>query len=121
MIKGLGTDILKVSRFKKVLDKHTKKFTNRLFTDEELNYSNQHQDNVLHLVGRFCAKEAVSKALGTGIGEHLSFKDIHIRNNASGKPFVELSSKAKKRFNDPKIEISISHCKEYATAIAIWH
>jgi holo-[acyl-carrier protein] synthase len=121
MIKGLGTDILKVSRFKNVLDKHPNRLVRRLFTDEEREYSSRFNDKILHLAGRFCAKEAVSKALGTGFGEQLSFKDIWIVNDPNGKPIVFLSNRAKKKFQDPQIEVSISHCKEYATATAIWY
>ena len=121
MIKGLGTDILKVSRFKRVLDKHPQRFLKRLFTQEEQDYANRFKDRIIHLAGRFCAKEAVSKALGTGFGEKLSFADIRIENDPQGRPVVFLSNRANKMFQDPQIEISISHCKDYATATAIWY
>lgn len=120
MIKGLGTDILEISRFRKVLERHSEKLIKRLFTKEEKRYANKFKDHSQHLAGRFCAKEAVSKALGIGFGEHLSFQDICIQNDPHGKPLVILSKRVLQRFNNPQIEISISHCKEYATAIAIW-
>lgn len=120
MIKGLGTDIVEVSRFRKVLEKHPERFIKRLFTAEERSYANQYKDSVVHLTGRFSAKEAIAKALGTGFGKELSFQDISIVHDGKGKPIVQLSSKAKKQFSNPLIEVSISHCKEYASATAIW-
>lgn len=68
-----------------------------------------------HLSGRFAAKEAVSKALGTGFGKDLSFLDIEISHDERGKPVVTLFRK----FSHEKVLLSISHCKEYATATAI--
>lgn len=120
MIKGLGTDIIEVSRFRKVLEKHPERFANRIFTPEERNYAKKYKNSVVHLTGRFSAKEAVAKALGTGFGKELSFQDISIIHDGKGKPTVQLSSKAKKQFSNPLIEVSISHCKEYATATAVW-
>ena len=119
-IKGLGTDILKVSRFEKVLKKHSTRFLKRLFSSEETDYCNQYKDRVQHLAGRFSAKEAVSKALGCGFGKKLSFQDIIIENNTEGKPVVRFSKRVIEQFNNPQIEVSISHCVEYTTATAVW-
>lgn len=121
MIKGLGTDILEISRLKKVLQKHPHRFISRLFSSKEALYCQKFKDPHIHLAGRFCAKEAISKALGCGFGKELSFKDIEIENDLRGKPTVKFSKKANHHFGNPKIEISISHCNDYATATAIWY
>lgn len=120
MIKGIGTDILEISRFKEVLEKHTERFIRRVYTEDEYNYSMKHKDRMPHLAVRFSAKEAVAKALGCGIGKDLSFQDIIIEKEPSGKPVVRFSEKANEKFKNPRIEISMSHCQKYATATAIW-
>ena len=70
--------------------------------------------------GRFAAKEAVVKALGTGLAKGVEWLDIEILNDDQGKPCVNFSSKAKLLFQQPPVHVSISHCHEYATATAIW-
>lgn len=120
MIKGIGTDILEVHRFKKLMLKHPERFLSRLFTEKEQQYCKKYKDCERHFTGRFAAKEAVAKALGCGFGAQLRFKDISIVNNELGKPIVELSDEVKERFDDPKIEISVSHCQSFATATAIY-
>lgn len=120
MIKGIGTDIIEISRFKALMDRHPKRFLERLFTQEEREYCLKFRDNEKHFTGRFSAKEAVSKALGSGFGAKLSYQDISIINNEAGKPIVLLSEEAKKTFDNPNIELSLSHCESFATATAIW-
>jgi len=68
MIKGIGTDIIEINRFKALMDRHPKRFLERLFTQKECDYCNKFQDNEKHFTGRFSAKEAVAKALGCGFG-----------------------------------------------------
>lgn len=117
---GLGTDILEVERFRKVLTEHGEKFLQRLFTEKERGYCMQQKDSTLRFAGRFAAKEAISKAFGTGFGEQLSWQDIEILPNHLGRPSVTFSEKAKEIFGySPTILLSISHCHEYATATAI--
>lgn len=120
MIKGIGTDILEVSRFESVIHKRGQKFLEKIFHPEELKYCYKFKDAEVRLAARFSAKEAISKALGTGFGNTLSFQDIEIKNDDAGKPVVFLSSQAKKQFNDPQILLSISHCKQVVTAVAVW-
>ena len=120
MIQGLGTDILEIDRFNRVMLKHSTRFAKRIFSDEEYEYCLKYKDPTPHLAARFSAKEAVAKALGCGIGKDLAFKDIFIERTKSGKPTVRFSEKAQKNFKDPKVELSISHCEKYVTATAIW-
>lgn len=119
MAKGLGTDIIEIKRIEKIIFKYGQKFLDRLFTKTEQRYCLRHKKSSQHFAGRFAAKEAIVKALGTGINKQINWLDIEIKNDNHGKPLVELSSALKQQFNVPRFLISISHSKEYATAVAI--
>lgn len=112
----IGIDIEEVNRF---INK-SEAFYIKIFTDQEIKYAKSYSYPEQHFAGMFCAKEAVMKALGCGAGR-VSFSDIEIcRHN--GKPFVVLYNTALqffKNLNLNKIEISISHTKQYATAMCI--
>jgi holo-[acyl-carrier protein] synthase len=118
-IFGIGTDILEIERFEAVLDEHGERFIEKLFTPDEIAYCKKFKDPKERFTARFCAKEAIAKALGTGFGEHLRFHDIEILNEESGKPFVKLSKSVLRRFRFPNVFISISHTKTSAVAIAV--
>jgi holo-[acyl-carrier protein] synthase len=120
MILGVGSDIIEVSRIEKSIQRYQKKFLDRIFTENEQSYCLRHKDAQRHFAGRFAAKEAIVKALGTGISKSISWLDIEISNDPLGKPLVTFSSHVKEEFHDPSIHISISHCKEYAVAFAVW-
>ncbi len=107
MIFGVGCDIIKVARIASLIEKVGDKFLNRIYTKAEV-------DAGLKLLGeqrnnffakRFAAKEAVSKALGTGIGEKISFLDIEITNDANGKPLAKLEPDHLKQY---KIHLSLA-------------
>ena len=115
-MKGLGTDIIEIERIKNAYIRYGKKFLDRIYTPREQLYCLSHKNPAEHLAVRFAAKEAVAKAMGTGFQKGLSFLDIEIINNQDGKPEVVLSNQCS-YFNSP-ILISLSHCKEYALALA---
>ncbi len=119
MLQGLGTDIIEISRIEKVIDRYGQKFLDRIFTQHEQNYCLKHKMSSRHFAGRFAAKESIAKALGTGIGKEIHWTEIEIVNDASGKPEVRLSPRAASHFGNPQCYLSISHCKEYASAVAI--
>lgn len=120
MILGLGSDIIEIRRIEESLERHGKRFLDRVFTISEQDYCLRYRDSFRHFAGRFAAKESIVKALGTGISSSVSWLDMEILNDAQGKPTVEFSLKVKEEFHDPRIQISISHCKEYAMAVALW-
>lgn len=120
MIYGIGTDIIEISRIANNIERHNNHFLDRLFTKPEQDYCNKYKDSATHFAGRFAAKEAIVKALGTGFGESVSWLDLEILNDATGKPFLVSSERLNGLFNHPNIIITISHCKNYATAFAIW-
>ena len=119
-ILGIGTDIIEIDRIRKSIENHGYRLLARLFTTKEQDYCLKYKDPIPHFAGRFSAKEAIVKALGTGFGEHASWLDIEILNDSHGKPEVHLSSSINERLRNPRLLISISHCQEYVTATAIW-
>lgn len=118
-ILGLGNDIIEVARIEAILARHGQHFLDKLFTLDEQTYCLKHQDAARHLAGRFAAKEAVVKAIGTGFREGTGWLDIEILNNDEGKPVVHLSKALKELLGNLEVLISISHCKEYASAVAL--
>ena len=118
-IYGIGTDIISVDRIKKSLK--NKSFLNRLFCKEEISKCNKLINSYNCYAKRFAAKEAFSKALGTGISNGINFNEIIIMNEKNGKPFIKLKGKTmqkiKKKFNKkPTIALSLSDEKKYAVA-----
>ncbi len=119
-ILGIGNDIIEIIRIKKNIEKYKNHFLDRLFTKKEQEYCTKFKQSEACFSGRFAAKEAIAKAFGEGFGKHIHFLDIEILNNEKGKPEVFLSKNLREHFNEPKVHLSISHCKKYATAVAIW-
>lgn len=116
MIKGIGCDIISKDRIKKTVEKWGTKFLNRVFTSKELeNAISRKQGYYSYLAKRFAAKEAISKALKTGIGSTLSFKECEILNDNMGAPIVHFLKKGM----DFKVHISLSDEQEYAQAFVI--
>lgn len=120
MAKGIGNDILEIERMRGSVDRHGQHFINRIFTQKEQDYCYKFQDPIPHFAGRFSAKEAIAKALGTGFGAHLNWHDIEILNDDLGKPIVLFSDAAKQKFNHPHVLVSISHSQTQAIAVALW-
>lgn len=118
--QGLGNDIIEIERIRLSIERHGQHFLNRLFTQNEQDYCYKFKDPVPHFAGRFAAKEAIAKALGTGFGTEVSWHDVEILGDEQGKPIVHLSEAAKRHFNNPRILVSISHSTSHATAVALW-
>ena len=124
---GVGTDIIQVNRLKKSLNK--KPFLSRIYSKEEIIKCKRSKINSNCFAKRFAAKEAFSKALGTGISKGINFNEIVILNEKSGKPYIKLINKTKKIVERKlkkkiyKISLSIADEKDYAVAfvtISIW-
>ena len=114
-----GIDVVSISRVKKLYLRYGGRFLKRIFTEEELIICLKRKDPTPCLAGRFCAKEAFMKALGTGARKGVTFSQIGIVREKSGKPVLNLKGKAKKLLGKRKAEISITHGKDIAAAIAI--
>ncbi len=120
MIIGVGTDIVEIRRIKDAIDTNNK-FLEKIFTTTELDYLTSRNLRPEYVAGRFAAKEAVAKALGTGF-RGFDFKDIEIDRTTLGKPIVILKGKAKliaKKEGKYNIHLSISHGQDSAIAYAI--
>lgn len=115
---GIGTDLVEIERIKKSIERQGEHLLRRLFTEKEIAYCQKFRESHERFAARFAAKEAIAKALGTGLGKDLQWLDLEILNDSSGKPYVDLSKSAKKRFSNPKILLSISHSKTHAIAVA---
>ena len=120
-LNGIGCDIIEIYRISQAIERYGNRFLERIFTQSEIDYAFRFRHSDAILAGRFAAKEAISKALGTGIGEVAGWKDIEIIKDSLGKPVVQLSDHLNKRFKNPQILISISHSKDNAIATAIWY
>ena len=119
MITGIGNDITECARIRAAAEKHGQAFLDHLLTPREQAES---RNAVSYYAGRWAAKEALSKALGCGIGAGCAFTDIEILDNAAGRPEDMLSGAAQKtadRIGAARIHVSISHEREYAVAMAI--
>ena len=112
----IGVDLVKIERVTKNIEKQRERFLNKIFTPLEISSAG----NAKSVAGKWAAKEAVAKALGSGIkpSKNLSFKDIEIKKTETGAPYALLSEKATKEFGVKKVHISISHDGEYAVAAA---
>lgn len=99
MIIGVGTDILKISRIENAFNKHGDRFSKRVLCPTELDIFKNKNKSISFLAKRFSAKEAASKALGTGIGL-ISWQDFEVKNDSFGAPIIELTGGAKKRMKE---------------------
>ena len=108
----VGTDIVNISRVAKSIDKFGDRFIEKFLNKEEIEIANK----IESIAGFWAAKEAVSKALGCGIGKELSFHDIFIEKNSKGAPLFTIKSD---KFNILESSLSISHENEYAIAVVV--
>ena len=120
MIVGIGNDIIEIERIEKAISKEG--FKDKIYTQRELENIKKRGNRAETYAGVFSAKEAISKAIGTGVRE-FSLTDLEILNDDLGKPYVVVSEKLdkiiKSKKGDYQIEISISHSKKYAIAMTI--
>lgn len=116
MIRGIGTDIVEISRIEKSLN--NPRFLDRNFTDKENEYFNNKKLMQESVASCFAAKEAFLKAIGTGFLD-VSIKDIEVLHNDMGKPYIVIYNKLKDVVGEGKIHLSMSHSKEYATAVVV--
>lgn len=119
MIIGIGTDIIEIDRIKVAIER-TPSFLSKAFTEKEIELFKAKEMRVETIAGNFAAKEALSKALGTGFRGY-SLQDFEILRDQLGKPIVNISKKARQKIGDRvlNINISISHNKSNAIAFAI--
>lgn len=121
-ILGIGTDIIECVRIAKMIERHGEIFVDRVYTQNEILYCSTRKAATQHYAGRWAAKEAVLKALGTGWANGIKWTDIEVRNEPGGRPKIALSGVAAetaKNLGIREVLISISHCRSHATAYAL--
>jgi holo-[acyl-carrier protein] synthase len=121
-IVGIGTDIVECLRIGRMIERHGELFLTRVYTEREIRYCQARKHATEHFAGRWAAKEAILKCLGTGWRQGLCWTDIEIRNDPAGQPHVRMCAGAKdqaQRLRISDILITISHCRAYATAYAL--
>jgi holo-[acyl-carrier protein] synthase len=121
-IFGIGTDIIECPRIGKMIEQHGELFLRRVYTEREIRYCQARKHAIEHFAGRWAAKEAIMKAMGTGWSRGIAWTDLEVRNEVGGQPRVLVCGGAKevavqKGIGD--ILLSISHCRTYATAYAL--
>jgi holo-[acyl-carrier protein] synthase len=117
-----GIDMVECARLAEMIDKHGRKFLDRIFTPAELDYCLEKKRSIEHLAGRFAAKEAVLKVLGTGWRDGIAWTDIEVRNSPSGQPQVKLAGRCRQIADElglATVLVSISHIGTHAIASAI--
>lgn len=120
MIVGIGTDIVEVHRIKSAIENLGEKFKNKMFTQKEIDYCEQFKlRKYSHYAARFAAKEAFSKAIGTGFARGFNFKEVSVNNDESGKPEILLDGDMKIKYCDYNIKLSLSHSDTNAIAYII--
>jgi holo-[acyl-carrier protein] synthase len=122
MILGTGIDIIEVERIKNSWEKFGDRFLERILLPGEIKYCLSHKNPAPHLAARFAAKEAISKAFGTGIGQHLGWQDMEICRKDSGEPFARLQGAGLRMMQirgASVLHLTISHTVQHATAMAI--
>jgi holo-[acyl-carrier protein] synthase len=121
-IVGIGTDIVECLRIGRMIEQHGELFLTRVYTEREIRYCQERKRAMEHFAGRWAAKEAILKCLGTGWARGISWTDVEVRNEPGGQPRVLMCGAAKELAQGLRIGhifLSISHCRAYATAMAV--
>ena len=122
MILGIGIDIIEVARISASYERFGERFLNRILLPNEIAYCLSYRQPAPFLAARFAAKEAISKAFGTGIGAQLGWRDMEVGRKQSGEPFVILHEAGQKLLQSRAaraVLISLSHTQDHASAVAI--
>ena len=121
-VLGIGTDITEVLRIAQMIERHGELFIGRVYTPAEIDYCRARTMATQHFAGRWAAKEAVLKALGTGWRRGISWRDIEVRNLPGGRPQAFLKGgtlEVAEKLGIRCVLVSISHCRSHATAYAV--
>ena len=121
-VLGIGVDLVECARIQRSVDRFGDRFLHRVFTEGEIEYSMSMKFHARHLAARFAAKEAVSKAFGTGIGKAMGWRNIDIRKKPSGEPYLVFSGPAQELATQRGVTsafVTLSHTEHYAVACIV--
>jgi holo-[acyl-carrier protein] synthase len=116
---GIGIDLVSVARVRAALERYPQRFRNRVFTPAEVTFCETLGDKYPSYAGRFAAKEAFSKALGTGLRGAIGWTEIDVIDNERMRPTIRVTGRAERILAGRKVHLSISHLPDYATAIVV--
>src|SRR5438128_5765880 len=121
-VLGIGVDLVECARIQRSIDRFGDRFLHRVFTDGEIEYSMSMKFPARHLAARFAAKEAVSKAFGTGIGKAMGWRDIDVKKKPSDEPFLVFAGPAEQLAKQRRVTaalITLSHTEHHAIAMIV--
>ncbi|MEO0071995.1 MAG: holo-ACP synthase [candidate division WOR-3 bacterium] len=118
-ILGIGIDLVEVARIKEAFLRFADRFRNRIFTPEEQEFCERRANKYLAYAARFAAKEAFSKALGTGLRGKIFWREINVIDNEKTPPYLEITGNAKEILKNRRTFLSLTHTREYAVAVVI--
>ena len=123
MVLGVGTDLMETKRIEESIDRYGERFLERVFTPNEIAYCMRKRKNAAEsFAARFAAKEAGAKALGTGISHGITWKELEVLREPSGRPTLHLSGRAAERaerMGVRRMQLSLTHSRELAMAVVI--
>jgi holo-[acyl-carrier protein] synthase len=122
MVIGIGTDLIEIGRIEGSIERFGEKFLERVFTAQEIAYCMQKKSSAESFAARFAAKEAGAKALGTGISQGVSWKEIEVRREPGGRPTLHWSGKAAERaeaLGVTRTALSLTHSRSVAMAVVV--
>jgi holo-[acyl-carrier-protein] synthase len=122
MINGIGIDLVKISRIKKLILNYQEKFLNKVFTEKEKIFCEKKANKFQHYAARFAAKEAFFKAIGIGPGKEVYWKDAEVKNTKEGNPMLIFSQNVKQRLKKLriyKVHLSMTHERDFAISLVI--
>lgn len=119
MVEGVGIDITEVSRIRKSIEEYGDIFTDKIFTAAEKAYCLEKPLPFQHFAARFAAKEAFSKATGTGWDDSFSWQEVEVVNEPSGRPYLRLSGLALSKFGEKRVFLSLSHSGDHVAAVVV--
>ena len=123
MILGLGTDMIEISRIERSVEQFGERFLHRVFTSGEIAYCQRKKKHAAEsFAARFAAKEAGAKALGTGISRGVTWKEIEVRREPSGRPTLHLTGRAREladQIGIARLSLSLTHSRDLALAVVV--
>jgi holo-[acyl-carrier protein] synthase len=122
MIYGIGTDLVEINRIEKILTRWGERFTEKVYSKNEISYCQHKANPAMHYADRFAAKESFLKSLGIGLGMGISLKDIEVINNPQGSPHVHMNEKIKEVLGNhgiTAVHVSMTHTRENAQAVVV--
>ena len=122
MIYGIGTDLVEVKRIEKIIQRWGERFTEKVYSRNEIDYCTRKACPAIHYAARFAAKESFLKSLGIGLGMGVSLKDIEVINDAKGNPQLKMNERIREVLDThgiTSVHISMTHTREHAHAVVI--